>query len=139
MHEAHWTLVPHPGLEDVLALADYRVLIPGLGRSSGKGNGNPLQYYCLENPTDRGAWWVHGVAKSRTRLGDFTFTFTHCSTREVPSTVFLCLSLAFCFLSSALSLSRSHTLGKPGHGQPCRDGRGLKPPTNRHVRERAWR
>ena len=41
------------------------------------GNGNPLQYSCLENPMDRGAWWatVHGVAKGRTRLSDFTFTF----------------------------------------------------------------
>ena len=49
--------------------------IPGSGRSDGEGNGNPLQYYCLENPMDRGAWWatVHGVAKSRTRLSDFTF------------------------------------------------------------------
>ena len=48
--------------------------IPGLGRSPGEGNGNPLQYYCLENSTDRGAWWatVHGVAKSWTRLSDFT-------------------------------------------------------------------
>ena len=50
--------------------------IPGLGRSPGEGNGNPLQY-CLENPMDRGAWWaaVHGVSKSPTRLRDFTFTF----------------------------------------------------------------
>jgi len=42
--------------------------IPGLGRSRAEGNGNPLQYSCLENPMDRGAWWVtvHGVAKSRT-------------------------------------------------------------------------
>ena len=42
--------------------------IPGLGRSPGEGNGNPLQDYCLENPIDRGAWQatVHGVAKSRT-------------------------------------------------------------------------
>ena len=42
-------------------------LIPGLGRSSGEGNGNPLQYSCLENPMDRGAWWatVHWVSKSR--------------------------------------------------------------------------
>ena len=49
--------------------------IPGLGRSPGEGNGNPLQYSCLENPMDGGAWWaiVHGVAKSRTRLSDFTF------------------------------------------------------------------
>ena len=42
--------------------------IPGSGRSSGEGNGNPLQYSCLENPMDGGAWWatVHGVAKSQT-------------------------------------------------------------------------
>ena len=52
--------------------------IPGWGRSPGEGNGTPLQYSCLENPTDGGAWWtaVHGVAKSRTQLSDFTFTFT---------------------------------------------------------------
>ena len=45
--------------------------------SPGEGNGNPLQYSCLENPMDGGAWWatVHGVAKSCTRLSDFTFTF----------------------------------------------------------------
>ena len=44
--------------------------IPGLGRSHGGGHGNPLQYSCLDNPMDRGAWWatVHRVAKSRTRL-----------------------------------------------------------------------
>ena len=43
----------------------------------GEGNGTPLQYSCLENPMDRGAWWaaVHGVAKSLTRLSDFPFTF----------------------------------------------------------------
>ena len=43
----------------------------------GEGNGSPLQYSCLENPMDGGAWWaaVHGVAKSRTQLSDFTFTF----------------------------------------------------------------
>ena len=43
----------------------------------GEGNGNPLQYSCLENPVDGEAWWaaVHGVAKSRTWLSDFTFTF----------------------------------------------------------------
>ena len=48
--------------------------IPGLGRSPGEGNGNPLQYSCLENPMDRGAWWatVDGVAKSRTRVSNFT-------------------------------------------------------------------
>ena len=43
----------------------------------GEGNGTPLQYSCLEAPMDGGAWWaaVHGVARSRTRLSDFTFTF----------------------------------------------------------------
>ena len=48
--------------------------IPGLGRSPGEGNSNPLQYPCLENPMDRGSWQatVHGVAKSQTWLSDFT-------------------------------------------------------------------
>ena len=51
--------------------------IPESGRSPGAGNGTPLQYSCLENPMDRGAWWaaVHGVAKSRTRL-HFHFHFS---------------------------------------------------------------
>ena len=48
------------------------VSIPGSGGSPGEGNGNPLQYSCLENHMDRGAWWatVHGVAKSWTRLSN---------------------------------------------------------------------
>ena len=47
-------------------------LIPGLHRSPGEGNGYPLQYSCLENSMDRGAWWatVHGVTKSHTRLSN---------------------------------------------------------------------
>jgi len=50
--------------------------IPGLRRSPGEGNGNPLQYSCLENPMDGGTWYatVHGVAKSQTRLSDIYFT-----------------------------------------------------------------
>ena len=53
-------------------------LIPGSRRSPGEGNGNPLQYSCLENSMDGGAWWatVHGVEKSQTRLSDFTFFFS---------------------------------------------------------------
>ena len=49
--------------------------IPGLGRSPGEGNGNPLQYSCLENSMDGGAWWatVHGITKSQTRLSNFTY------------------------------------------------------------------
>ena len=52
--------------------------IPGWGISSGEGNGNPLQYSCLENPMDEGAWQatVCGVAESQTPLSDITFTFT---------------------------------------------------------------
>ena len=52
-------------------------LVPGLGRSPGEGNGNPLQYSCLENAMDRGAWWavVRGVTKSRTRLSSRHFHF----------------------------------------------------------------
>ena len=48
----------------------------GLGRSPGGGHGNPLQYSCLENPLDRGAWWatVHTVARSRTWLSDLAST-----------------------------------------------------------------
>ena len=51
--------------------------IPGSGRSPGEGNGNPLQYSCLENSMDRGVWWatVQGVAKSQTRLSNSHFHF----------------------------------------------------------------
>ena len=54
-------------------------LIPGLGRSPGEGNDNPLQYSCLENPMDGGAWWasVHGVTKSWTWLSDITHSLTY--------------------------------------------------------------
>ena len=57
----------------------------------GEGNGTPLQYSCLKNPMDRGAWWaaVHGVAKSRTRLSDFSFTFLHWRRKWQPTPVFL--------------------------------------------------
>ena len=50
-------------------------LIKPSRKAIGEGNGNPLQYPCLENPMDRGDWWatVHRVTKSQTRLSDFTF------------------------------------------------------------------
>ena len=54
--------------------------IPGLGRFPGGGNGNPLQYSCLENPMDREAWWatVHGAAKSQAQLSNLAHsTYTH--------------------------------------------------------------
>ena len=57
---------PPPNAGDVRDMG----LIPGLGKSPGRGYGNPLQYFCLENPMDRGAWQatVHGVAKNQTGL-----------------------------------------------------------------------
>ena len=62
-------------------------------RPGGEGDGTPLQYSCLENPMDGGAWWaaVHGVEESRTRLSNFTFTF-HFQALETewqPTPVFL--------------------------------------------------
>ena len=55
---------------------------------TGEGNGTPLQYSCLENPMDGGAWWaaVHGVVKNRTRLSDFTFSFNfHALEKEMAT------------------------------------------------------
>ena len=61
--------------------------------TNGEGDGTPLQYSCLENPMDGGAWWaaVHGVTKSQTGLSDFTFTFHfHALEKEMqPTPVFL--------------------------------------------------
>ena len=75
--ELHWWISFHcicttvldlpggSGIKNLSASAGDVGLIPESGRSLGEGNGNPLQYSCLGNPTDRGAWWatVHGVAK----------------------------------------------------------------------------
>ena len=60
-----------------MGLCSFPVIYLGLIYSDGEGNGTPLQYSCLENPMDGGAWCaaVHGVAKSRARQSDFTFTF----------------------------------------------------------------
>ena len=64
-------------IENPPANAGAMGLIPGLGKSPGEGNGNPLQYSCLENSMDRGAWQatVHGVPKSGTLLSDLHFHF----------------------------------------------------------------
>ena len=64
-------------------------LLFGGSLKKGEGNGTPLQYSCLENPMDGGAWWaaVHGVAKRRTRLSDFTFM--HWRRKWQPTPVFL--------------------------------------------------
>ena len=61
------------GEESACSVGDPGSIL-GLGRSPGEGNGYPLQYSCLENSTDRGAWWavVHGIAKTWTWLRDCT-------------------------------------------------------------------
>ena len=73
----HGTWAGFPGGSEVKAYAcneEDLGSIPESGRSPGEGNGNSLQYSCLGNPMDGGAWWatVHGVAKSRTRLSDWS-------------------------------------------------------------------
>ena len=77
--------------------------IPGLGRAPREGNGNPLQYYSLENPMDRGAWkaTVHGVAKSWTRLSDFTsLHFNHKQSRKFWSILRVLISIGLFSLLS---------------------------------------
>ena len=73
-----WCLFPggSAGKESACSAGDLGS-IPGSGRSPGEGNGKSLQYSCLENPMDGGAWWatVHRLTKSRTRLSDFFFLF----------------------------------------------------------------
>ena len=78
----HWTAREVPKLRDVIAWVPWKHPTCFLNQHLPsppfrEGNGTPLQYSCLENPMDGGAWWaaVHGVAKSRTWLSDFTFTF----------------------------------------------------------------
>ena len=69
-------------------------LIPGSGRSPGVGNGNPVQYSCLGNPMDRGAWQVPGVTKSQTRLSNWALTSSKC-VQMMNTALYVCLSLSF--------------------------------------------
>ena len=77
-----WILIFVGGSDGKVSACDEGDLgfIPESRRSPGEGNGNPLQYYCLENSMNGGAWWatVHGVAKSWTRLRDFTSLYLLC-------------------------------------------------------------
>ena len=73
---SQWDLNTVCSLDGTLMIS-YHLFYVNLCCLFGEGNGNPLQYSCLENPMEGGAWWaaVHGVAKSWTLLSDFTFTF----------------------------------------------------------------
>ena len=68
--------------------------IPGLGRPPGVGNGNPFQYYCLENPMDRGPWWatVHEVAKSDMTKWLSMHAHTHAHTHRVDLQCYMLVS-----------------------------------------------
>ena len=81
--------------------------IPGSGKCPGGGHGNPLQYFCLENPMDRGAWWaiVYGAAKSRTQLKQLNTRHTGRAQWEggVPVGRFLLLHVVL-FIQKFLSL-----------------------------------
>ena len=80
-------------------------LIPESGRSPGGGHGNPLQYPCLENPMDRGAWWttVHRITKSQTQLSTYvhTHTHTHTHTHSINSRFFPRKITKSCFPSKS--------------------------------------
>ena len=101
-------------------------LIPGSGRSSGEGNGNPLQYSCLQNPMNREAWWasVHGVTVAHnwvTNTHTHTHTHTHNITRIYP-----------CAAAAAKSLQSCPTLCDPIGGS-C-----VHTISNRYFVEREW-
>ena len=94
------------GIKNLPANAGDVALIPGSGISPGRGNGNPLQYSCLENSMDRGAWWatVYGVTKSQTQLSTHTHTFLFDSFLELLSLIFsFCLYIIFLISFNSLS------------------------------------
>ena len=72
----------HSGIESANA-GDIGDVIPGLGRSTGERNGNPVQYFCLGIPINRGAWWatVHGV-KKESDVTEHTHAHTHAHTHR---------------------------------------------------------
>ena len=86
--------------EESICSAGDPGLIPGSGSSPGEGIGYPLQFSCLENSMDRGAWWamVHGVAKSQTRQGNF-HSLTHSVQLWSPCSSCLCSSSGSGFCS----------------------------------------
>ena len=94
------------GIKNLPANAGDVALIPGSGISPGRGNGNLLQYSCLENSMDRGAWWatVYGVTKSQTQLSTHTHTFLFDSFLELLSLIFsFCLYIIFLISFNSLS------------------------------------
>ena len=96
-------------LPDNASVAGDLAPILGSGRSPGGGNGNPLQYFCLENPIDRGAWQtiVHGVAKSQTRLSnweqsDRMLPWNLHASKFIQNTCYNQYRILYCFLVNSL-------------------------------------
>ena len=91
-------------------------LTPGLGRSPGGGHGNPLQYSCMENPKDRGAWWatVHGVTKSQSRSDLAAAAAATCQQKAIFTNVQVMVTLTV--VSPKSPASRSSTKIKPENG-----------------------
>ena len=89
----NWQYVQYVEITVAEILKDNIQILPHPQYICGEGNGNPLQYSCLENPMDGGAWWaaVHGVAKSRKRLRTSLslFIFIHWRRKWQPTPVFL--------------------------------------------------
>jgi len=107
--------------------------IPGSGRPPGERNGNPLQYSCLENPMDRGAWraTVHRVAKSQTRL-KWLSTHAHMSQKDYEQMTMMCVTS---------ELSEAYKSGNPGSHELRGDDRISKernPGFRWHKRELLW-
>ena len=88
-------------LQDLPGGSDNNAGVPGSGRSPGEGNGNPLQYSCLENPIDGGTWWatVHGITKSQTQLSDFHFISLIKNGERVTRCFFVVAAVWFVYLA----------------------------------------
>ena len=88
---------------------------PGSGRSAGGGNGNPTQCFCLENSTDKKAWWyatVHGVAKGQTRLSTHGSTYFHTHTHTHTHTHMSLNHIYVCDLKKQVLMEINCMIGK---------------------------
>ena len=108
-----YSICIYSGKEPACQCSDVRYVssIPRLGRSSGGGHGNPLQYSCLENPMDRGAWraTVNGVAKSQTRLKRLSICAYICVCKYVCMIESLCYTAE---ISTTLKITNTSILEK---------------------------